>query len=83
MSNNILAQVKSYLNEVDWMDDASKSSVLLKANAIRTQIAYPDNIYNQTYLERLYQVNYNIFLVKILGGFKINFISRLTLSQII
>ena len=57
MSNNILAQVKSYLNEVDWMDDASKSSVLLKANAIRTQIAYPDNIYNKTYLESLYQVN--------------------------
>lgn len=62
MSNNILAQVKAYLKEVDWMDEASKSSVLQKANAIRTQIAYPDNIYNNTYLESLYQVNRKLFL---------------------
>jgi predicted metalloendopeptidase len=64
MSNNILAHVKSYLNKVDWMDHASKSSVLQKANAIRTQIAYPDNIYNKTYLESLYQVNIKLFFTK-------------------
>jgi membrane metallo-endopeptidase-like protein 1 len=65
MTNNILIEFKKILKEVSWMDAKSRQAALEKADAIRTQIAYPDIIFNSTYLEKLYNVRNNIMFKKI------------------
>ena len=56
MTTNILNEFKKILNELTWMDIQSKNSALTKANAMKSQIGYPDLIFNDTYLEALYKV---------------------------
>ena len=56
MTNNIINEFKQILKEVTWMDSKSLKSALEKANSIKAQIGYSDMIFNNTYLEELYQV---------------------------
>jgi predicted metalloendopeptidase len=65
MTNNILIEFKKILKEVTWMDAKSRQAALEKADAIKTQIAYPDIIFNNTYLEKLYNVRNNIIFKKL------------------
>ena len=56
MTSNILNEFKQILKQVPWMDLHSRQAALEKADAIKPQIAYPDIIFNNTYLENLYNV---------------------------
>lgn len=64
MTANILSEFKQILKEVGWMDQVSRQAALDKAEAITPQIAYADIIFNNSYLERLYNV------VHFFGDFK-------------
>jgi membrane metallo-endopeptidase-like protein 1 len=56
MTSNILNEFKQILLQVPWMDMSSRQAALEKADAIKLQIAYPDIIFNNSYLENLYNV---------------------------
>ncbi len=43
------------LRETEWLDEKSKSLALDKASFIKSNIGYPDFIYNDTYMNKLYE----------------------------
>jgi predicted metalloendopeptidase len=55
MINNLHAEFKRTLTEVDWMDSESKKSATEKANAIDIKIGYPDFTYNDTFIDGIYK----------------------------
>ena len=55
MIENIRSEFKQILNELDWMDDASKRAAEEKADFIDTKIGYPDYTFNDTYMNDIYK----------------------------
>ena len=63
MTNNIIKEFKQILNETDWMDENSKKAAMDKANALNPQIGYPDQYFDDKYLEDLYGVIHFLDLI--------------------
>lgn len=59
MSNYMIDEFKLMLDQVNWMDEVSRKLAREKVDAIRTQIGYPDNIFNQTYMNKFNNFNIN------------------------
>ncbi|XP_046579706.1 neprilysin-like [Haliotis rubra] len=57
MITNLRASFKSLLDELDWMDGATKAVARDKADAINPKIGYPNDILNNTLLNMLYENN--------------------------
>ena len=55
MIENIRAEFKTILREIDWMDQESKTKAAEKADYIDPKIGYPDYTYNDTYMNNLYK----------------------------
>ena len=55
MIEMIRDEFKSMLRKNSWMDSASKTKALEKANSIDVKVGYPDYTYNDTYLDKLYE----------------------------
>lgn len=56
MTRNIVNEFKAILDENEWMDKKSKIRALEKADFIKTQIGYPDDYDNTTYVNIKYNV---------------------------
>ena len=55
MVNNIKDEFKIMLSEIDWMDDETKRQANEKANTIKEQIAYADELLDDNKLDEFYQ----------------------------
>lgn len=51
MTKMILAEFKTILKNLTWMDDESKQKAMEKVDFIGTQIGYPDSYDNPEYLD--------------------------------
>ena len=63
MALNMIQEFKLLIDAVPWMDMPSKVLAIQKADAIRTQIGYPDNIFNETYMNKQYDVTWRNFIL--------------------
>ena len=54
MIEEVKEAFKTRLEEKDWLDDTTKERCAAKVDAITEMVAYPDQIYNDTYLNELY-----------------------------
>lgn len=65
MTDTIISALKDTLDQVTWMDARSKKLAREKVDNIKARVAYPDNIFNNTYLDSLYEVRdkkgFNLF----------------------
>jgi len=55
MVQYIKDEFRNILNDVDWMDDNTKSRAHAKLNAIKDYIAYPDELLDDTKVREVYQ----------------------------
>lgn len=55
MVADIRSEFEEILKNVDWMDEETKNNALLKAKAMKTHIAYPDELMNDRKLEEFYE----------------------------
>lgn len=51
---NVKAAFKQRLDESDWLDDETKGKSKEKVDAITKMVAYPDQVFNDTYLNEFY-----------------------------
>ena len=54
MIENIKTAFKQRLDESDWLDDTTKERSKEKVDAITKMVAYPDQVFNDTYLNEFY-----------------------------
>eukprot|EP00731_Ephydatia_muelleri_P016049 Em0009g473a len=54
MSSSIIAAFKTQVSTFDWLEEQTKSLCIAKADAIDRMVAYPNYIFNDTYLSILY-----------------------------
>ena len=55
MIESIRQEFIHILRESDWMDDESKALALDKADNIDSKVGFPEFIYNDTYLNEIYE----------------------------
>ena len=55
MIDNIKTAFKERLSANDWLDPTTKARCMDKVDAITKQVAYPDQVFNNTYLNLLYK----------------------------
>ena len=70
MVNGIRKEFELLLNEVNWMDDETRESALNKLKAMSTHIGYPDEIMDNTKIEKYYEnleINENNYLQSVLN----------------
>ena len=60
METTITSAFKQELEQLTWLDDFSLQASVEKVDTIVSQIAYPDEIFNNSYLNDLYA---NVWLV--------------------
>ena len=53
--DNIKTAFKERLSANDWLDPTTKARCMDKVDAITKQVAYPDQVFNNTYLNLLYK----------------------------
>ncbi len=53
--DNIKTAFKERLDNNDWLDSDTKTKCKDKVDAITEQVAYPDHLFNDTYLNGLYE----------------------------
>lgn len=56
MTDTIISALRDTLDQVTWMDVRSKKLAREKVDNIKARVAYPENIFNNTYLDSLYEV---------------------------
>jgi predicted metalloendopeptidase len=62
MTETIISALRDTLDQVTWMDVRSKKLAREKVDNIKARVAYPDNIFNNAYLDSLYEVrDINLF----------------------
>jgi neprilysin len=54
MVDNIMAAFKGMLDEIDWMDDVTKRNAHEKASSMRSQMAYADELLDESKLSEYY-----------------------------
>uniref|UniRef100_A0A6G1S6H5 Membrane metallo-endopeptidase-like 1 n=1 Tax=Aceria tosichella TaxID=561515 RepID=A0A6G1S6H5_9ACAR len=54
MVDYIKDELTTILKEVDWMDEETRRAAIEKADAIYTQVGYPDELLNDTIIEQFY-----------------------------
>lgn len=59
MVNGIRREFEEILKDVNWMDDKTKQSALNKLHSMSTHIGYPDEIMDNSKIEKYYE-NLNI-----------------------
>lgn len=55
MINKIHKEVELLLKNVNWMDDQTREAALNKLKAIAIRVGYPDEIMNNTVIEKYYE----------------------------
>ena len=55
MINKIHKELELLLNNVKWMDDQTREAALKKLKAIAIRVGYPDEIMNNTVIEKYYE----------------------------
>ncbi|XP_037287725.2 neprilysin-1 [Rhipicephalus microplus] len=55
MASRIMAAFNKSLQEIEWMDEQTKCQAEEKLQKMERKIAYPDWLFNETYLEGLYR----------------------------
>ena len=60
METAITSAFKQELKQLTWLDDFSRQASVEKVDTIVSQIAYPDEIFNNSYLNDIYA---NVWLV--------------------
>ena len=58
MTNSIVSSFKEILDHVNWMDNPSRMAIHAKAEKTISKVAYPENIFNNSYLFQLYKVSF-------------------------
>lgn len=70
MVNGIKKEFELILNEVQWMDDETRQSALSKLKAMSTHIGYPDEIMDDSKIEKYYEnleIDENNYLSSVLN----------------
>lgn len=70
MVNGIRKEFEVILSEVNWMDEQTRKSALDKLHSMSTHIGYPDEIMNDTKIEKYYEnldVDPNNYLLSVLN----------------
>lgn len=70
MVNGIRKEFELILNEVNWMDDETRKSALNKLRGMSTHIGYPDEIMDNSKIEKYYEnleINENNYLHSVLN----------------
>lgn len=55
MINDVREAFKKNLKNLKWMDDETRNSAIIKADAISDMIGFPDFILNPTQLDKKYE----------------------------
>ncbi|KAJ8969344.1 hypothetical protein NQ314_001805 [Rhamnusium bicolor] len=55
MIRDLQSSFKEIIDEITWMDDASKAVAILKVNNMVTLLGYPDFVANRTLLDQFYE----------------------------
>ena len=55
MFNSVMTSFKSRMSQVTWMDEATRTVALDKANSIAHKIGYPDFVVQPALLDQYYQ----------------------------
>ena len=56
MTETIINSLRDTLDQVTWMDARSKKMAHEKVENIKARVAYPEKIFNNNYLDSLYEV---------------------------
>lgn len=70
MVNGIRKEFEIILNEVDWMDEETRKSATNKLHAMSTHIGYPDEIMDNSKIEKYYEnleIDENNYLSSVLN----------------
>lgn len=70
MVNGIRKEFELILNEVKWMDEETRKSALNKLKSMSTHIGYPDEIMDNTKIEKYYEnleIDENNYLSSVLN----------------
>lgn len=70
MVNGIRREFENILKEVNWMDDKTKESALEKLHSMSTHIGYPDEIMDNSKIEKYYEnltIDENNYLTSVLN----------------
>lgn len=70
MVNGIRKEFEIILNEVDWMDEETRKSAINKLHAMSTHIGYPDEIMDNSKIEKYYEnleIDENNYLSSVLN----------------
>lgn len=70
MVNGIRREFEDILKDVNWMDDETKQSALNKLHSMSTHIGYPDEIMDNSKIEKYYdnlKIDENNYLSSVLN----------------